>query len=111
MTTEFSQEHVFYPDLAYQKYSRMPIIGMLVWAIFLLYSVNVCAVEIDCGQLLMGQFMCPDPSVDFIDAKTQQPFGCTKENVARVWCIAAEGITCSETKNSSFIGEIPCQWT
>jgi len=30
----------------------------------------------------MGQFLCPDPAYDFVDPKTQQPYGCTKENKA-----------------------------
>lgn len=70
------------------------------------------AVEVDCGNtLIMGQFMCPDPSINHIDPHTQQPHGCTKDNVATVWCVAADGIICSETKNSTFMGQIPCQWT
>lgn len=83
----------------------------LVISGLLVSSVGVLATEVDCSTLLLGQYMCPDPSVDYIDAKTQQPYGCTKENVAKVWCIAADGITCSETKNSSFLGEIECEWT
>ena len=69
------------------------------------------AVELDCKELLMGQFLCPDPNINHMNPKTQQPNGCTKENKAKVWCIAAEGITCTETKNSSFLGDIPCKWT
>lgn len=69
-------------------------------------------VILDCyKELRMGQFMCPDPNVIHIDSKTQQPFDCTKDNIALVWCVAADGIICTETKNSSFLGEIPCQWT
>lgn len=68
-------------------------------------------VEVDCSQLRVGQFICPDPIINHIDPKTQQPFDCGKNNIAKVWCIAADGLTCSETKNSSFKGEIPCQWT
>lgn len=68
-------------------------------------------VEVDCHILRMGQFMCPDPDVNHMDLRTQQPAGCTKEGTAKVWCIAADGITCSHTKNSSFMGEIPCKYT
>ncbi|CAD7078503.1 unnamed protein product [Hermetia illucens] len=57
-------------------------------------------VEVDCGSLLMGQFICPDPSLNQIDPKTQQLRGCTKENKAKVWCVAVEGINCTETKNA-----------
>lgn len=39
--------------------------------------------EIDCNNLRMGQYICPHPDYDFIDQKTQQPKGCTKENKAR----------------------------
>jgi hypothetical protein len=84
----------------------------------------------DCSELLMGQYLCPDPNITtHIDPKTQQLRGCTKDNKARgkcqsnfpglvtllpsilVLCIAVDGITCSETKNSSFTKEIPCKWT
>nr|XP_029726230.1 TM2 domain-containing protein CG10795 isoform X1 [Aedes albopictus] len=82
--------------------------------LYLLAAIIPCsleAVEIDCSELRMGQYLCPDPSLRNIDPKTQQLRGCTKENKARVWCLAVEGITCSETKNSSFTREMPCKWT
>lgn len=69
------------------------------------------AEKIECGQLRVGQFMCPDPDVNHIDPKTQQPIGCLKKNVAKVWCKAADGIICTETGNYTFQGEIPCRWT
>jgi hypothetical protein len=33
----------------------------------------------------MGQYICPDPdsTYSYIDPKTQQPYGCTKENKAK----------------------------
>lgn len=31
----------------------------------------------------MGQYICPHPHYEFIDPKTQQPKGCTKENKAK----------------------------
>lgn len=37
----------------------------------------------NCSTLLMGQYICPDPTYDYIDPKTQQPFGCTQKNVAK----------------------------
>ncbi|XP_075215182.1 TM2 domain-containing protein 1 biscotti [Lycorma delicatula] len=67
--------------------------------------------EVDCSTLRMGQFICPHPDIDFIDIKTQQPQGCTKENKAKVWCKAADGIICTETNNSTFRRDIPCKWT
>lgn len=88
-----------------------PIWRLLPFVIFLLGVVPADGIEVDCSKLRVGQFMCPDPNSSHIDPKTQQPIGCTKENVARVWCIAADGLTCTETKNSSFKGEIPCRWT
>lgn len=35
--------------------------------------------EIDCHNLRMGQYICPDPDYDFIDPKTQQPTGCKQK--------------------------------
>uniref|UniRef100_A0A1B0CIK9 TM2 domain-containing protein n=2 Tax=Lutzomyia longipalpis TaxID=7200 RepID=A0A1B0CIK9_LUTLO len=73
----------------------------------------VWGIEVDCSELRMGQYLCPDPgNIDnHIDPKTQQIRGCTRENKAKVWCIAADEITCTETKNSSFTKEQPCKWT
>uniref|UniRef100_U5EWP4 Putative conserved plasma membrane protein n=1 Tax=Corethrella appendiculata TaxID=1370023 RepID=U5EWP4_9DIPT len=82
--------------------------------LIVLFVVNIQLsdeIEVDCGELRMGQFLCPNPALRHIDPKTQQFFGCTKENKAKVWCIASEGIICSETKNSSFTKEMPCKWT
>ncbi|XP_011504227.1 PREDICTED: TM2 domain-containing protein CG10795 isoform X2 [Ceratosolen solmsi marchali] len=62
--------------------------------------------EIDCNNLRMGQYICPHPDYDFIDPKTQQPKGCTKDNKAK-----ADGLICSETKNNTFKKDIPCKWT
>ncbi|BES90513.1 TM2 domain [Nesidiocoris tenuis] len=67
--------------------------------------------RVDCSTLRMGQYICPDPSVDFIDNATQQPKGCTKENKAKVVCRAADGIICHGTNNSTFKREIPCKYT
>ncbi|XP_066584504.1 TM2 domain-containing protein biscotti [Prorops nasuta] len=67
--------------------------------------------EIDCNNLRMGQYICPHPDYDFIDPKTQQPKGCTKENKAKVLCLAADGLICTETKNNTFKKDIPCKWT
>lgn len=68
-------------------------------------------IELNCNELRVGQFMCPDPNINHVDPKTQQPHNCNDKNKAKVWCIAADGITCIQTKNSSFLGEIPCQYT
>jgi len=41
--------------------------------------------NVECSTLRMGQYICPDPdpSYNYIDPKTQQPYGCTKENKAK----------------------------
>jgi hypothetical protein len=41
--------------------------------------------HVECSTLRIGQYMCPDPdpSYNYIDPKTQQPYGCTKENKAK----------------------------
>lgn len=39
--------------------------------------------EVDCTQLRLGQYLCPDPAYDQIDPVTQQYYGCTKENKAK----------------------------
>lgn len=52
----------------------------------LMYSSDINAeYHVECGTLRMGQYICPDPdpSYDYIDPKTQQPYGCTKENKAK----------------------------
>lgn len=61
--------------------------GLLV----LLPSIALCdganyTYEVDCSNLRMGQYICPHPDYDFIDPKTQQPRGCTKENKAKGTC-------------------------
>ncbi|KAI4466835.1 bardet-biedl syndrome protein 5 [Holotrichia oblita] len=60
---------------------------------------------VDCNKLRMGQYMCPDPRISQIDLKTQQFKGCTKENKAKVICVAVEGLICKESKNTSFTKE------
>lgn len=94
---------------------RVPIVQYCLSIIYIILITEVVEtislVELDCSQLRVGQYLCPDPNINHIDPKTQQPYDCNRNNVAKVWCIAADGISCSETKNASFKGEIPCQWT
>ncbi|KAF7265358.1 hypothetical protein GWI33_021206 [Rhynchophorus ferrugineus] len=59
----------------------------------------------------MGQYLCPDPTYELIDSKTQQIKGCTKENKAKIRCIAVDGLKCSETQNRTFTKKVPCKWT
>ncbi|XP_012231563.1 TM2 domain-containing protein biscotti isoform X2 [Linepithema humile] len=84
-------------------------VRLLRWLLILVLMIALCdgMDEIDCNNLRMGQYICPHPDYDFIDPKTQQPRGCTKENKAK----AADGITCTETKNNTFKKDIPCKWT
>lgn len=85
------------------------LIQFSVLITFCVYTTN--EVLLDCSQLRKGQFMCPDPQINHIDSKTQQPIDCNRDNKAKVWCIAADGIICEDTNNASFLGEIPCKWT
>lgn len=63
---------------------------------------------------MMGQYFCPDPK---IEPETQQPVGCTKDNIALLNCSLAKGLKCSLDSNPdapdeySFVKQIPCQWT
>ncbi|KAL4701903.1 hypothetical protein ACJJTC_013762 [Scirpophaga incertulas] len=72
---------------------------------------------VDCATLRLGQFICPDPSINPIDPATQQYRGCMKgdripsEGLAEVQCIAAEGIICKESNSSTFKRKLPCRWT
>ncbi|XP_039956541.1 TM2 domain-containing protein CG10795 [Bactrocera neohumeralis] len=80
--------------------------------ILVLISVEITQqIDYDCDDLLMGQYLCPDPTKKQIDPKTQQFYGCTKENKARVWCLAVDGINCTETGNNTFTRELSCKWT
>ncbi|PSN48922.1 TM2 domain-containing protein [Blattella germanica] len=90
----------------------------VVFLIVLLVTLLQCCpsdsdYRVECSTLRMGQFICPDPDpeYDYIDPKTQQPYGCTRENKAKVRCKAADGINCTETNNSTFKRDIPCKWT
>ncbi|XP_061713684.1 TM2 domain-containing protein CG10795 [Cydia pomonella] len=72
---------------------------------------------VDCSTLRLGQYICPDPSIDQIDPDTQQFRGCSpgkdvpSEGEAEVFCRAADGIKCEGTSNSTFKRKMPCKWT
>lgn len=59
---------------------------LLQICLFFVYSrveANVVAVvsnsvTVDCSTLRMGQYICPDPSINPIDPDTQQYIGCMK---------------------------------
>uniref|UniRef100_A0A1B0GCB2 TM2 domain-containing protein n=1 Tax=Glossina morsitans morsitans TaxID=37546 RepID=A0A1B0GCB2_GLOMM len=96
-----------------------------------LFFITAQTATYDCSNLLMGQYLCPDPSKNQIDHKTQQYVGCDKSGIAKggqpylmcqknfnycqcdftVWCIAAEGIECDTTSNNTFTKDMPCKWT
>ncbi|XP_016952977.1 TM2 domain-containing protein CG10795 [Drosophila biarmipes] len=84
----------------------------LLLLLLLFFAKGTHQINVDCNELqMMGQFMCPDPARGQIDSRTQQLAGCTKEGRARVWCIAANEINCTETGNATFTREVPCKWT
>lgn len=66
---------------------------------------------VDCSTLRMGQYLCPDPSYDLIDPKTQQIRGCTKQGIAKIPCLVVDGLICQETDTRIFFKEVPCKWT
>lgn len=58
-------------------------IGVIVILLIVLCDKNE-AYEMECSNLRLGQYICPHPDhLDYIDEKTQQPKGCTKENKAK----------------------------
>lgn len=46
-------------------------------------SVRSEDIEVDCSTLRMGQYICPDPSYDYVDPKTQTLRGCRPDNKAK----------------------------
>lgn len=69
--------------------------------------------SINCSRPLRGQYSCRAP---VIDAKTQQPANCTKENRAPVNCTLNDGLICLPGTegpffNNSFIAFVACEWT
>lgn len=89
----------------------MRILGLILLLVVVCSASHGGNFRVDCNGLQMGQYLCPDPRLDQIDPKTQQFYGCTKENSAKVWCSAVEGIVCGETGNTSFTKEVSCKWT
>ncbi|XP_003741119.1 TM2 domain-containing protein CG10795 [Galendromus occidentalis] len=66
---------------------------------------------INCQEVLMGQFFCPEPK---IDAATQQIVGCTRNNSAELICYLAKDIHCREgtgMNKTHFKRSVPCEWT
>ncbi|XP_015909733.1 TM2 domain-containing protein biscotti [Parasteatoda tepidariorum] len=81
--------------------------------IFLMLSQKTFAnfYEANCSNLLMGQYLCLPPD---IDPKTQQPWSCQKNNLAKVLCRPAQGIKCRNgtgLNQTMFERDIECQYT
>uniref|UniRef100_A0A8D8VXU7 TM2 domain-containing protein CG10795 n=1 Tax=Cacopsylla melanoneura TaxID=428564 RepID=A0A8D8VXU7_9HEMI len=95
------------------KFSLVLYTCTLVLCLWVQPADNKVNYTTTCEKLRLGQYICPDPDpkYEYIDKKTQQPRNCTKENFARVRCIAADNIICLETGNSTFFKDMPCQWT
>ncbi|XP_057376953.1 TM2 domain-containing protein CG10795-like [Daphnia carinata] len=70
-------------------------------------NTSTSAIQTNCSSLQMGQYLC-NPEIDPL---TQQPKGCSRNNIANTICIAAEGIQCIDSGNNTFSKEIPCLWT
>lgn len=51
--------------------------------LFLIIPSTKSQYQVNCNELRMGQYLCPDPNINHIDPKTQQIRGCTKENKAK----------------------------
>nr|CAB3266992.1 TM2 domain-containing protein 1-like [Phallusia mammillata] len=68
--------------------------------------------NVNCENLLVGQYFCDKPVVD---NNTQEISGCTKEGTATVPCYPLKGILCNEKLfNGSMVGfhkTIPCRYT
>lgn len=65
----------------------------------------------NCSLLQIGQYVCNSPDIDI---ETQQPRGCSKENIAIINCTTSDGILClpgSGLDDKTFEKEIPCQNT
>lgn len=72
----------------------MKKLKFLVMVISLTFQIS--SSDIDCNDLRMGQYICPNPAVNHIDPKTQQIRGCTQENKARSEYIISKMIDYSE---------------
>lgn len=70
--------------------------------------------SVDCSYVLPGQYACAPPK---IDPNTQQPYGCTRDNVAPILCTLNDGLECRNgtgdalDSNATFVRHVPCEWT
>lgn len=64
--------------------------------------------QVNCSNLLMGQFRCDEP---VIDLETQQPFNCLKNNTVFINCTLIDGLICSHNLSPNFTKPEECQWT
>ncbi|XP_044592661.1 TM2 domain-containing protein CG10795 [Cotesia glomerata] len=93
-----------------QRYFSLQLSLVIIVNVFSMYAYGT-NYTVDCINLQIGQYICPHPNFDLIDRTTQQIRGCSKENKARVDCLAGDGLICSETLNNTFKKDIPCKWT
>lgn len=56
---------------------------VLNFVLIIMYVEQCFSFEVDCNNLRMGQYICPDPQYSHIDPKTQQFKGCRKDNKAK----------------------------
>jgi len=88
---------------------------LFLTTVFFTVCCDECIVEDDevlvdsCNTTLQtGQFLCTKLN---IDPDTQQIANCSREGKGLQECLAAPGIICQETCNSTFYLEVDCKWT
>lgn len=100
----------------------MQLTLVAIMSIFIAVAGDVTPFQVNCSNILRGQFRCDKPK---IDPSTQEPFGCTKEEWAPVNCTLIPGLECidgttslvlddnstSPIPRNVFVGRVPCRWT
>lgn len=61
---------------------RLYFVTILIFCQFISTLTVDKEVRMDCSNLRLGQYICPDPNLQHIDPKTQQFLGCTRQNKA-----------------------------
>ncbi|KAI1287957.1 putative TM2 domain-containing protein [Halotydeus destructor] len=74
---------------------------------------NQAQFSVNCTKLLPGQYSCDKV---LIDTNTQEPLGCTKQNLAPVNCTLNDGLECAPGTqgpfaNNMFTMYLECNWT
>lgn len=73
---------LFNYSCSFREMSVSKLVLRLLFVSFVLLCHSL-GYETDCTNLRLGQYICPDPDHDHVDPKTQQYFGCTRENKAQ----------------------------